>query len=209
MRVSDRKTRWVSRRAPNCHRDRGTRSLPRSSLDRRSIESSVPWRRRIPRWRNRRHSPGEEARPRFLRSWDPWCGGCAGTVRAIGGAAAKCSGLRKATCLQIFLAFGFFRRFGLSRARRSTLDARRSTACLIASSPHRVFAPRIRTLSDIERYSFHANFSASRSHLSTAAAGTSPLSPPCSTHVSLGLGGGASAPSPPPALGGSPKNLMA
>ena len=209
MRVSDRKTRWVSRRAPNCHRDRGTRSLPRSSLDRRSIESSVPWRRRIPRWRHRRHSPGEEARPRFLRSWDPWCGGCAGTVRAIGGRRQSALVLEKRRVCRFF--FGI-RLSGVSesRARRSTpRRSRRSTACLIASSPHRVFAPRIRTLSDIERYSFHANFSASRSHLSTAAAGTAPLSPPCSTHVSLGLGGGASAPSPPPALGGSPKNLMA
>ena len=138
MRVSDRKTRWVSRRAPNCHRDRGTRSLPRSSLDRRSIESSVPWRRRIPRWRNRRHSPGEEARPRFLRSWDPWCGGCAGTVRAIGGAAAKCSGLGKATCLQIFFWHSAFSGVSESRAldaRRSTLDARPR-----ASSPPRLIA---------------------------------------------------------------------
>lgn len=55
----------------------------------------------------------------------------------------------------------------------------------------------------------HTIFSASCSHFSTAAAGTSPLSPPCSTHVSLGLGGVAAASpgvSPP---GGSPKNLMA
>ena len=90
-------------------------------------------------------------------------------------------------------------------ARRSTLDRVPPDALFLIACSRRVSVH----YNIIERYSFHANFSASRSHLSTAAAGTSPLSPPCSTHVSLGLGGGASAPSPPPALGGSPKNLMA
>ena len=90
-------------------------------------------------------------------------------------------------------------------ARRSTLDRVPLDALFLIACSRRVSVH----YNIIERYSFHANFSASRSHLSTAAAGTSPLSPPCSTHVSLGLGGGASAPSPPPALGGSPKNLMA
>ena len=74
-------------------------------------------------------------------------------------------------------------------ARRSTLDR------VPPDAPRRTTAAT---------RSFHIIFSASRSHFSTAAAGTSPLSPPCSTHVSFGLGGGASA-SP----GGSPKNLMA
>lgn len=74
-------------------------------------------------------------------------------------------------------------------ARRSTLDR------VPPDAPRRTTAAT---------RSFHVIFSASRSHFSTAAAGTSPLSPPCSTHVSFGLGGGASA-SP----GGSPKNLMA
>lgn len=212
MHVSERKTRWVSRRAPNSHRDRGTRSLPRSSLDRRSIESSVPWRRRIPRWRHRRRPPGEEARPRFLRSWDPWCGGCAGTVRAIwrGGGKVGCSSKSDVSADFFFGIRHCSALFGISTSR--ALDARRSTldrvpldALFLIACSRRVSVH----YNIIERYSFHANFSASRSHLSTAAAGTSPLSPPCSTHVSLGLGGGASAPSPPPALGGSPKNLMA
>ena len=74
-------------------------------------------------------------------------------------------------------------------ARRSTLDR------VPPDAPRRTTAAA---------RSFHIIFSASRSHFSTAATGTSPLSPPCSTQVSFGLGGGASA-SP----GGSPKNLMA
>ena len=115
--------------------------VPRSSFDRRSIESRVPWRRRIPRWRPRRRPPGEEVHPRFLRSWDPWCVGCAGTVRAIG-ARRRQSLLRRETAkerTQIFWRnasryertdeVGTSRRL-LSSRERSTLDARRSIACL-------------------------------------------------------------------------------
>ena len=115
--------------------------VPRSSFDRRSIESRVPWRRRIPRWRPRRRPPGEEAHPRFLRSWDPWCVGCAGTVRAIG-AGRRQSLLRRETRKNERRSFGEMprahertdevgtsRRLSSSRE-RSTLDARRSIACL-------------------------------------------------------------------------------
>ena len=179
--------------------------VPRSSFDRRSIESRVPWRRRIPRWRPRRRPPGEEAHPRFLRSWDPWCVGCAGTVRAIG-AGRRQSLLRRETNADLLAKCLFAltneqtklgapsRLSSLVIAR--ALYARRST--LDGVPPD---APR-RTTGAAR--SFHIIFSASRSHFSTAAAGTSPLSPPWRTHVSFGLGGGASA-SP----GGSPKNLMA
>ena len=86
--------------------------------------------------------------------------------------------------------------FASSLVNARALYARRSTLDRVPPD-----APRRTTAAT---RSFHIIFSASRSHFSTAAAGTSPLSPPCSTHVSFGLGGGASA-SP----GGSPKNLMA
>ena len=112
--------------------------VPRSSFDRRSIESRVPWRRRIPRWRPRRRPPGEEVHPRFLRSWDPWCVGCAGTVRAIG-AGRRQSLLRRETAkerTQIFWrnasrsrtngrSWDFASSLVIARAlyaRRSTLD---------------------------------------------------------------------------------------
>jgi len=178
--------------------------VPRSSFDRRSIESRVPWRRRIPRWRPRRRPPGEEDHPRFLRSWDPWCVGCAGTVRAIG-AGRRQSLLRRETRKNERRSFGEMRGsrtngrswdFASSLVIARALYARRSTLDRVPPD-----APRRTTAAT---RSFHVIFSASRSHFSTAAAGTSPLSPPCSTHVSFGLGGGASA-SP----GGSPKNLMA
>jgi hypothetical protein len=154
-----------------------------------------------------------QGRKLVLDFFDLGTHGVAGVLEQCGrsgGAAAKWAVLRKATCLQIFfLAIGF-QATGISTsraldARRSTLDRVPPEALFLIACSRRVSVH----YNIIERYSFHANFSASRSHLSTAAAGTSPLSPPCSTHVSLGLGGGASAPSPPPALGGSPKNLMA
>ena len=179
--------------------------VPRSSFDRRSIESRVPWRRRIPRWRPRRRPPGEEVHPRLLRSWDPWCVGCAGTVRAIG-AGRRQSLLRRETAkerTQIFWRNASRSRtngrswdFASSLVIARALYARRSTLDRVPPD-----APRRTTAA---ARSFHIIFSASRSHFSTAATGTSPLSPPCSTQVSFGLGGGASA-SP----GGSPKNLMA
>ena len=125
--------------------------VPRSSFDRRSIESRVPWRRRIPRWRPRRRPPGEEDHPRFLRSWDPWCVGCAGTVRAIG-AGRRQSLLRRET-RKIFWrnasrsrtngrSWDFSSSLVIARAlyaRRSTLDRVPPTRLVARPLPHARF----------------------------------------------------------------------